>query len=101
MDIKVTPHKSVVALLANGHHLPLTLCTTAALRLMGMDQSKVKYQKQYDNNGVRKELMDASTWPNEAHMSKEDWRNGYDNFLSILKGVAHPKIVEVFPAHYV
>lgn len=99
-DHKLRAHKSVVALLVNGHHLPLTLCTTSAMKRMTTDPSCIRYQKQWDSKGVRKELLDANTWPKETNMTREEWRDGWTNFLAILRKVADANIVDMFQEHY-
>lgn len=97
---RIEPHPALAALLANGHHLPLTLCTTSALLEMQGDPARVKYSKLHDRMGVKKELLDVSTWKKEAEITIEEWRDGYKNFPVILDSIFAVEVIDLFKLHF-
>lgn len=97
---RVEAHPSLAALLTNGHHLPLTLCTTAALTEMQSDPTRVKYAKLHDRLGVKKELLDVSSWPAERGMSIEEWRDAHRNLAAILRSCGSKEVVDLFESHF-
>ncbi|OBZ78926.1 hypothetical protein A0H81_01330 [Grifola frondosa] len=97
---RIQPHPQLAAVLANKNHLPLTLCTSAAITEMNRNPSKLVYEKIHDANAVKRSILKVSEWPLEAEMNAEDWRDAWPNFLVILERIASSVIVERFRAHF-
>jgi hypothetical protein len=97
-DSRIKPPEAVVALLRNGHHVPLTLCTNRALREVA--QANVKYVKVHNSRMERNTLLDVSQWPGEASMSVEDWRQGWRNFLVILEQAGSADTLRLWRDHF-
>lgn len=99
-DTRIEAPKCVLSLLANQHHLPLSVCTTSALRMMQADPSSMKYHKVHDTEGAKKELLDVSTWPKEEGLTLERWHNGWRNFFGVLEHTAKPEVRNLFQSHF-
>lgn len=92
--------EALVTLLLNRHHLPLTLCTTAAVNDIATNPAAVRYTKVHDRWSVKRELIDTSNWPSETSMSKEDWLDAYRNFDVVLREAADADVGKLFKDHF-
>lgn len=98
-DRHVAPQALVDRLAAN-HHLPLTMCTTAAIRAVNTGLRTLEFKKYWDHRGQKRELVKDDDWPAEVMLSREDWRDAWRNFLALLSRGAHPDTVSLFQAHF-
>ncbi|KAI0087983.1 hypothetical protein BDY19DRAFT_906975 [Irpex rosettiformis] len=89
----------LLALLAHRHHLPLTMCTDAALKEIRSGYG-IKYAKVYNFKAEKAYLIDTSQWPEETSINVEDWHQAYRNFLVILEDTGNDSITTLFRAHY-
>lgn len=92
--------EALITLLLSKHYLSLTLCTTAAMKDIATNPAAVKYTKIHDRWSVKRDLIDASFWPSEAWMSKEDWLDAYRNFDTILGEAAEADVRNLFKEHF-
>ncbi|KAI0085855.1 hypothetical protein BDY19DRAFT_908833 [Irpex rosettiformis] len=101
-SLTVEAPEPLIALMVNRHYLPLTMCTTDAVKDITINKAgKVKYAKQYDRFGTKHDLIDASTWGDELSMTKEEWRDAYHNFDIILReATSNPDIQALFKSHF-
>lgn len=97
---KTEPHPAVLDLLANRHHVPLSLCTNEAIQSMYAHPEKVKYMGIHDANGTKKNLLDVSTWGAEENLSIEDWRDAWKNFLIVVEKMFEQKVLILFQDHF-
>lgn len=98
--IAVRPNPRLAELLQNFSHLPLSACTTAAIRDYNENPGKHKISKYSDGRGDEKKMLDVSTFPAESTLSADEWRDAYQNFLDILRGVCTLDVTAAFEAHH-
>ncbi|KAH9910819.1 hypothetical protein B0H21DRAFT_714426 [Amylocystis lapponica] len=94
-----SPHPQLTYILANGFHLPLTLCTSQAIKSMNAKPETLKMQKMHDRNGAKREILDVSAWPNKELLQTEDWRDTWGNFKVILALVCDSIVCARFANH--
>ncbi|GBE80149.1 hypothetical protein SCP_0213520 [Sparassis crispa] len=88
------------ALLRNGFHLPLSMCTSEVMTKMHKHPEQVQYRKMHDGKGIKRALIDIAQWPDEQMLKPEDWRDAWRNYFEILPAVCDDEIVKRFSEHY-
>ncbi|GBE83386.1 hypothetical protein SCP_0504340 [Sparassis crispa] len=88
------------ALLRNGFHLPLSMCTSEVMTKMHKHPEQVQYRKMHDGKGIKRALIDIAQWPDEQAMGPEEWRDAWRNYFEILPGVCDGEIVKRFSEHH-
>ncbi|GBE86646.1 hypothetical protein SCP_0905260 [Sparassis crispa] len=96
----VDAHPQLIALLANGFHLPLSMCTTSSIREMHKHPEKIRYRKMHDGQGSKRELIDITAWRAEDSLQPEEWRDAWRNYMEILPQVCEPAITKRLLEHF-
>ncbi|THH17690.1 hypothetical protein EUX98_g9078 [Antrodiella citrinella] len=81
-----------VSLISHGFHLPLTACTSTAVKYMRDNPGEVKYKRLHNPKGVKLTLLDTSSFPVEIDMQPEEWRDAWRNFMQVLNDTCDSKL---------
>ncbi|KAI0646278.1 hypothetical protein C8Q79DRAFT_926285 [Trametes meyenii] len=91
----------LMALLRQGFHLPLTLCTNAAIEAVQMKPSLLVCMDLADANGTEVSMVDPySGWPDESSLTSEEWKDAWSNLLHVLPSIIEPAGVSRFQKHF-
>ncbi|KAI0667643.1 hypothetical protein C8Q78DRAFT_1156157 [Trametes maxima] len=91
----------LVTLLRLGFHLPLTLCTDAAIEVVQMKPSLLVCKNQIDANGAKVAVVEPyAGWSDEISLSSEEWKDAWNNFLHVLPNTIEAAGVSRFQKHF-
>ncbi|KAH9852265.1 hypothetical protein C2E23DRAFT_683762, partial [Lenzites betulinus] len=91
----------LITLVKLGFHLPLTLCTNAAIEAVQECPSLLVCKSQNDSKGTKVTVVDPSIgWPKENLLTSEEWKDAWVNFLKVLPSILAPSGVDRFRNHF-
>ncbi|KAI0084803.1 hypothetical protein BDY19DRAFT_1051010, partial [Irpex rosettiformis] len=90
----------ILALLRARRHVPLTVCTSEALRTIRANATN-KYVKIQNSSTEKLSLLDVTQWDDEKTISVEDWHEAWGNYIEIMGSLdKQGKIAALFKGHY-